>query len=234
MRMLVRRLAWWIADYAYAASRQARSLFGAGHPERYESGALNPVVVLPGIWETWAFMRPLVERLHDAGYPVYVVSSLGRNRGAVGASAVIVAEFVESRDLRDVLIVAHSKGGMIGKYAMALLDGSQRIRGMVAVCAPFSGSRYARFLVLPSLRALSPNDATTVRLTELREVNARIVSVYGEFDPHIPEGSALEGADNVELPTGGHFRLLGRPETVAIVLDRAGGEGMPGESLIGD
>ena len=30
--------------------------------------------------------------------------------------------------------------------------------------------------------------------------------------------SSLPGAVNVQLPTGGHFRLLGRPETLALVL----------------
>ncbi len=221
--MLARRLCWWIADYAFAAYGQARSVFGTGRPEQYQSGALNPVVVLPGIWETWAFMRPLIEKLHDAGHPVYVCSSLGRNRRPVSVAAVVVADLIDAHDLHNVLIVAHSKGGLIGKYVMALLDGPQRIRGMVAISAPFSGSRYARWLVLPSLRELAPNDRLTAQLEAQREVNERIVSVYGVFDPHIPEGSAVAGARNVEVPTGGHFRLLGRAQVVAIVLEAAEG-----------
>ena len=40
-------------------------------------------------------------------------------------------------------------------------------------------------------------------------MNARIVSAYGSFDPHIPGGSALPGARNVILETMGHFRVLG-------------------------
>ncbi|MDO8384687.1 MAG: universal stress protein, partial [Microbacterium sp.] len=41
--------------------------------------------------------------------------------------------------------------------------------------------------------------------------DARIVSVYGRFDPHIPGGSALPGARNVVLDTMGHFRVLADP-----------------------
>ena len=50
-------------------------------------------------------------------------------------------------------------------------------------------------------------------------VNGRIVSVFGPYDPHIPEGSALEGATNIAVPTPGHFRVLASPKTHTAVLD---------------
>jgi triacylglycerol lipase len=221
VRSLFRKARWWVADYAFAAYWQWNAFFGRRRETDYQSGSLSPVLVIPGIWETWAFMRPLIEVVHGAGHPVYVMTSLRHNSAPIIESARVVADFVAGNDLRDVLIVAHSKGGLIGKYAMVLLDDEQRFTGMVAVSTPFSGSRYARYLVLPSLRALRPGEPTVQLLAESLEVNTRIVSVYGEFDPHIPEGSALDGARNVELSTGGHFRVLARPETFAIVLEKA-------------
>ncbi|GAA1002168.1 hypothetical protein GCM10009563_33250 [Subtercola frigoramans] len=205
-------------DYVFAAYWQGRAIVGASHPEKFQTGHLNPVVIIPGIWETWAFMRPLVQRLHDAGHPVFVLTTLGRNGRPVATLAGLASRYIVQHDLRDVLIVAHSKGGLIGKYAMALLDDTGRISGMVAVCTPFEGSRYAPYLLLPSLRAFSPRDATTLLLAENREVNARIVSVYPQFDPHIPGGSELPGAHNVELATGGHFRILADERIIKIVL----------------
>lgn len=95
----------------------------------------------------------------------------------MGESARAVAAFVAANDLHDVLIVAHSKGGLIGKYVMAVLDEQRRISGMVAVSTPFGGSRYAPFLVLPRLRAFSPEDPTLQQLVAAREVNAR--SAFG-------------------------------------------------------
>ncbi|MEF2977239.1 esterase/lipase family protein [Subtercola sp. YIM 133946] len=218
-RRLARYARWWAADYVYAVYWQVRSL-GRSHAGRYQTGHLNPVVVIPGIWETWAFMRPLVERVHAAGHPVFVLTSLGYNSRPVAASAEVVSRFIASNELRDALIVAHSKGGLIGKYAMARLDDSRLISGMVAICTPFSGSRYAPFLLLPALRAFSPRDKTTVMLAQNLAVNSRIVSVYPEFDPHIPGSSELPGARNIQLPTGGHFRILAQPQTLEIVLGR--------------
>jgi hypothetical protein len=37
------------------------------------------------------------------------------------------------------------------------------------------------------------------------------------FDPHIPETSRLEGAQNIILPTVGHFRPLGDPDSLNLI-----------------
>ena len=60
-------------------------------------------------------------------------------------------------------------------------------------------------------------DVTTLRLAADHRVDARITSVWAAFDPHIPAGSALPGAVNRRIEDGGHFRILARPELLAIV-----------------
>jgi hypothetical protein len=90
-----------------------------------------------------------------------------------------------------------------------------RVRKMFAVSTPFSGSIYARYILLPSLHAFSPKDPTTVRLAADRSVNDRITSVWAAFDPHIPGGSALPGAENHRIADGGHFRILRNREVLA-------------------
>lgn len=209
---------WWAEDYLYAAGAQLRSAFSRTRPDEFLSGSGRPVVVIPGVYEDWRFMLPLVRRLHKAGHPVHVVTLLQRNLLAVPKAAELIAAYVHARDLEDVMIVAHSKGGLIGKYAMMSLDPEARVRGMVAICSPFSGSRYASFMLLPSLRAFSPRDAVTVQLSREERVNERITSVYGLFDPHIPEGSVLPGARNIQLQTGGHFRILSSEDTIRTIL----------------
>jgi len=219
---VLRNAGWWARDYAYAVGRQLLSAVSRVSPGEFLSGARRPVVVIPGIFEDWRFMLPLIQELHAAGHPVHVVTVLQRNRLEVAKAAALIARHLQEKDLTDVLIVAHSKGGLIGKFAMLSLDPELRISRMVAVCSPFSGSRYAAYLLLPSLRALSPRSAVTLQLSREQGVNARITSVYGLFDPHIPEGSELPGARNIQLDTGGHFRILAHPDTVNLVLSEAG------------
>jgi hypothetical protein len=102
---------------------------------------------------------------------------------------------------------------------MLAMDADRRIDRMVAVCTPFSGSRYARYLLIPSLRIFSPRNALTLQMAREETVNSRISSVYGIFDPHIPEGSVLPGARNIRLRAAGHFRILGDPATAETILE---------------
>jgi len=207
---------WWARDYAYAVVWQVRAFFNRTDPAMFLSGDRTPIVVLPGVYETWKFMQPLIEELHGRGHPVHVVDLLRRNERPVVEMAERVTEYLEQHDLSDVVLMAHSKGGLVGKQAMAFGAAAGRVRGMLAVATPFGGSSYARLMVLaPTLRIFSPRDATIRALARETAVNAKIVSVYGRFDPHIPEGSELAGAKNVRLETGGHFRILAHPRVLA-------------------
>ena len=208
--MTILAKAWlWALDYAYIGVRQLA--VGRSQPAllRYRSGDSAPIVLLPGIYETWRFLRPVAKALHDRGHPVHAIRGLGRNRRPIADAARITAEYLAREDLHGVILVAHSKGGLIGKYLMMSAGSRERIDRMVAVATPFSGSSLARYTVLPSLRALSPTDPMVRLLVDEQFVNARITSVYGAFDPHIPDGCTLPGATNIALAASGHFRIIG-------------------------
>jgi pimeloyl-ACP methyl ester carboxylesterase len=214
-----------LLDYGYVMRHQLRAGFDRAEPDAFiaADGTLAPVVLLPGIFETWRFLSPLARHIHDRGHPVHVVTALERNLSTIGDGARIVAEYLEARDLAGVTIVAHSKGGLVAKYVMGMPGVGERIRLAIAVCTPFSGSPLARFVPFGSVRALSPSDASLLSLAREREVNERLVSVSGWFDPHIPNGSFLEGAENIQLAVGGHFRILASDELLEAVdncLDR--------------
>ena len=206
--------AWWLADYLYAGYWQFRAAFDRVKAVSFGSGDAAHIVVLPGVYETWRFMQPLIAAMHARGHPVHVVETLQRNRRPVVEMAESLADFLEENDLRDVILVAHSKGGLAGKLAMTG-RAADRVRSMLAIATPFGGSRYARMIPGRTLRAFAPEDPSIVDLARQLTVNTRIVSVYAQFDPHIPEGSELAGAKNVRLDTGGHFRILAHPRVLA-------------------
>ncbi len=211
------RLFWWWLDYVYAGWRQARSVVEHRRPAAFAEGhsELPAVILLPGVYETWLFLKPLARRLNAQGYRVFAVPELAFNRRPVPASAELVAgslgRLAAEHGLGPVILLAHSKGGLIGKKLMvtdAAAAHGITIVGMVAIATPFSGSSYARYLPSSTLRAFSPQDEVLRELAAHPHVNERIVSVYAAFDPHIPAQSALDGAQNIELPIAGHFLPL--------------------------
>lgn len=217
---LPRRGVAWLLDYLYVAYWQIHALLFPADHRRFLKGTrpgAAPVVLIPGIWETWQFLHPIAERLHAAGHPVHRVKGFGYNHGRVPDMAQVVARYLEEHDLRGVLLVAHSKGGLIGKYLMSTSEQAWRVERMTAINTPFSGSAYARYVPVRRLRDFSPRNAGLLRLAEDQEVNRHIASVYSVFDPHIPEGSYLEGAVNIQLEAMGHFRPIGDPRLLEVV-----------------
>ncbi|WP_125778341.1 esterase/lipase family protein [Antribacter gilvus] len=214
---LASRLRAWAADYAYATDQQVRHVVRRS-PVPTGRGDRAPVVLLPGIYETWEFLSPVAAELARAGHPVHVVRGLGYNRRPVLEGADLTVAYLEETGLDGVVLVAHSKGGLIGKHVM-LSPVGERVAGMVAIATPFAGSRWARYLVGRALRSFEPNDPVLLALAGELLVNERITAVYPTFDPHIPETGHLVGATNIELPLSGHFRPLGDPVLVACVVD---------------
>jgi triacylglycerol lipase len=203
-------------DYSWAYRLRARGLRSAG-PERFRSGERRPVLLLPGVYETWHFLEPVGQFLHGLGHPVHVVPTFGRNIRPIGEMAALAAAYLDEQRLEDVAIVAHSKGGLIGKTLMLANGRGRLIRSMVAINTPFGGSDYAHLVPIRTLREFVPGHETIVSLAANAEVNARITSIYSAWDPIIPNGSALDGATNIELPATGHFRILDRPDLLAAV-----------------
>ncbi|GAA1343588.1 hypothetical protein GCM10009611_17430 [Arthrobacter roseus] len=227
----------WLLDYAYVLFWQAHAvLFRTDfddYKQRYDGGSTPtqrsagntkkypPILILPGIYERWQFMKRLVDHVHDRGYEVHVVEPLGYNLKSAESLAVSVTDYVEKHSLDSVVIIAHSKGGLVGKYVMAGRAG-KHIKHMIAVNTPFAGSIYAGYVFLPGVRDLSPRNAALLSLQEKREINQHITSIYARFDPHIPGGSRLPGAHNVQVEVDGHFRILGSSRLIEAIDESLG------------
>ncbi|MEU3331975.1 esterase/lipase family protein [Glutamicibacter creatinolyticus] len=231
----LRRGQGWLLDYLYAGYWQARAFLRPVAEQEllsYSDAQAAPVLLIPGIWETWQFLLPVARHLHQAGHPVHAVSGIGYNRGTVPQMSRLVSDYLAEHDLNGVVIVAHSKGGLIGKHAMSASPHSERIAKMVAISTPFSGSVYARFAPIRSLRAFSPRNAGLLQLAANLAVNSRITSIYSSFDPHIPGGSQLQGSQNIKLETMGHFRLLNDPRLLEAVREQVAAP-VPEETYLG-
>lgn len=207
---------WWAQDYAWAAFASAATLAAPASPEVYASGAGRPVLVMPGLFENWRFVRPLIQHLHQCGHPVHVVEELGANQLPISASAALVLDTLRHRGLSQVTLVAHSKSGLTGKLAM-LRDHEDRITDMIALCTPFAGSSLASLLTIGGAAELAP-DAELIRsLAEQHQVDHRITAMSVRFDEHVPQGTRLPGARNVTLPFTGHFRATAHPSALEAI-----------------
>ena len=206
-------------DYLYVVGRYVEALTASQRPDEFtEAGPKRPILLIPGIYEDWRFVRPVAVRLAAAGHPVHFVPELRRNRASIAHGAALAAAVIRSHDLDDVVIIAHSKGGLIGRLLMSEADTGSHVSHMVAINTPFVGNRLARYALGRELREFAPDDALYVRFSTELAANQNITSVFSSFDQVVPDGGTLQGAArNVTVPFVGHFRLLADPRVLSIV-----------------
>ena len=206
-----------VVDRLYQMREQIRHVVRRAPSKHYDSGELAPVLLLPGVYETWQFLRPVADRLNALGHPIHTLRGLGYNLLTIVASAELAQRYLDERNLTGVIIVAHSKGGLIAKHMMVSEDRAGRIDRLVAINSPFGGSTLADWAPVRTLRAFSPRNETVMTLAANLAANTRITSIYSRLDPLIPGGCELEGARNIRLSVVGHFRPLASPALFAEV-----------------
>src|SRR3989338_2477328 len=203
-----------IKDYAYVLSRRPMMYFRHTPPKHYLGYVIDnkvPVIILPGLGARWGFCKSLADHISLLGHPVYIVPKLGNNRDSIPASAKKVREIIEENNLKNIILVAHSKGGLISKYLLLHEDPDKRVKGVSAIASPFHGSSMGKLIPLPAIQELTPNSKIIKYLKEHSEVDRKIVSIIPSYDNLIwhPNGSYLERAmHNINVDVAGHSLVV--------------------------
>ena len=210
----MKRILHWAKDYIHMTRHGVAMYFYLTPPKHYLGHVVKgkcSIIILPGILSRWSFMKPLADTLSREGHPVYVVPALGNNVLQIEESATIVRALLDEHQIKDAVIVAHSKGGLIGKELLEFHNDDKSIAGMVSLATPYSGSAMASIVPHKAFKELLPTSKTMHRLNSNGSANKHIISVIPEFDNHIwaERGSYLEGAlDNVVVPVKGHHAIV--------------------------
>lgn len=205
----------WIKDYAYLLYIEALMYFIHNPPEHFLGYAPSnkpPIVIIPGVFGRWTFLIPIANYISLLGYPVHIVPKLGDNTLDIKTSAKLVREVIEKNNLKNAVIVAHSKGGLIGKYILLNENHDDRVAGVIAIATPFHGSSIGKFFPHHAVIELKPESEIIKYLEHHKEVNQRIISIMPAYDNQVwhRAGSFLEGAmQNIHVPDAGHHLILG-------------------------
>ena len=220
----------WIVDYRYMIHGSIISLLHHKAPAHYlghiQEGKV-PIILIPGILGRWSFLKDLGDKIPLEGHPVYIVPNLKYNLFSIPESARIVREMVdtvkkETPHFSNTIIIAHSKGGLIGKYFLIHYNKDKPVSSMISIATPYSGSAMANLVPLDPIRELR-NDSTIIKdLNTHSHVNSIITSIIPEYDNHVwaEEGSYLQGATNIQVPVHGHHRIVFDKGVQKIILEQ--------------
>lgn len=204
---------YWFVDYLYRVLGEIQMHVFQTPPAYFIQNAQkdkSPIILLAGLTLKWGFLKQIGDILSSRGFPIYIVPKLGSNLQTIPKSAALVREIIDKNDLKNVIIIGHSKGGLIGKYLLIHHNSDHRIKNLLAIASPFSGTSLAKFVPARSFKEVSPTSPVIQELSERTDVNKKIISIFPSFDNHIwPQGgSNLPGAKNIKVKVKGHHRIL--------------------------
>lgn len=145
-----------------------------------------------------------------------------------------VEELCERTGQERVDLVGHSLGGLVGRYYVQRLGGDSRVRTLVTLGTPHSGTRVAPFMdAHPLIRQIRPDSEVITELAAPTPGCAtRCVAFWSEFDAiMIPVATArIEHPDlcveNVQVTGIGHLALAAHPAVIAAVRHTLDGPGL--------
>jgi pimeloyl-ACP methyl ester carboxylesterase len=186
--------------------------------DAYLPAAGPPVLLIHGYLATRGSLHLLEQRLRARRHLVFSYRLPRLNVGDIRDSAALIARKVESlvaqTGVPSVDIVGHSMGGLVGLYYVKRLGGRRRVRKLVLLGTPATGtwSALLGLVMAPFGMASLQLLPASPFLRELNEVplppGVDVVSVGGERDYFAPLSSTvLDGVRHVALATS-HSGML--------------------------
>lgn len=223
----MRNISYWIIDYLYLIWGKLLMYIYKNPPKQYLSYTVkgkNPVIIIPGNSNKWGFLKKLADTISDLGHPVYIPHKLGSNLFDIPTSAKIIRRVIDENNLKNVILLGHSKGGVVGKYILIHENQDTKIKRLIAIGAPFSGTNIVTHLPFRSFRELSPKSKIIQEMNSNSKVNSKIVSIMPEFDNHVwsDKGSYLQGALNIKLPIRGHHKIVFDKASIDKAIEQVG------------
>ncbi len=190
----------------------------------------DPVIVVGGTFSPEFTVLPLRNRLVGDGYDAYTFALPGGGLQGIAASSQALADYVAvvlaQTGASQVDLVAHSQGGLVGRYYVKNLDGASSVDSLVMLGSPNYGTALANIAGVLGITGFCEACEQMRRGSDfLNDLNAgddtignvEYTNIYTAFDEVVfPARTARmnDGADNVKLQRYcwrivGHIGLLG-------------------------
>ena len=187
-------------------------------PLRWSVGTKGDIILLQGFGEPWCFLESVGNHFNTLGYRIHTITKLQYNSLSISTSATLLEEFIAIHKLKQVYLIAHSKGGLVAKYFLDTKPSGQTVQRSFSIATPYQGTIYGHSSVL-YLKELAPKSKFIQQsLSNTRNLH-KIVNIRAAFDNHIipNENSYLPNAINEEVQIAGHNRVIFAAETINII-----------------
>ncbi|MDO8497511.1 MAG: hypothetical protein Q7S61_03120 [bacterium] len=207
------RLLLFVQEYWVILYKKVTSYFIAFPPASWSKGTKGDVILIPPFGTNVKFIFILGEICSELGYRVHHVPQLDNNTYLVEKGSKNLEKYIAQNNLQNVVLVSHSKGGLIAKYCLDFSSVSSQIHRSISVATPYQGTLWGYFYFF-NLHEMIPGSPLLRKLNNETKNNHKIVAIFSKLDNHVipNKNLRLEGATNIQLDIVGHTRILDSKE----------------------
>ncbi len=208
---------YFIDDFWLFLRNRFRYYFRREPPIDWNTGNNGDAILIPGVHAQWVSLEKIATALHKEGCRIHLVKKLGTNTKPVTAAAHDVAEYIKDNNLKDVIIIGHSKGGIVAVNLLKDPTVAERIKRIINIAGPIKGSYMA--WIYPSTRELLPSSDLIKNYLQGIDTK-KIINLYPRIDNDIIPNKSLLGENciNKQIDIFGHIRIVEARQTINAIL----------------
>ncbi len=178
------------------------------------------IILIPGYGCTYDYLMPLGNFLEKHGYKIHTPPEITPNIHKISYYVEKIKNYIEKNNLKNVILIGHSKGGIIARYLLKEEELKNKIKKAITISSPHKGSIlaiYSRF----NAHELTPWSKTIRGINKQKDDLKNILNIYGIHDKIvIPNRSLhLPGAKNIKIEIKGHNKTISSPKVWQIILE---------------
>lgn len=213
--MSTRLLYDFVLEYLLIGKLHLQSILMSKSSASWSKGNKGDVILIPGFNSTWVSLQTIADNLNKLGYRIHTIQEFNSNFLLIDKCVKILDKYIKDNDLKDVVLLSHSKGGIIAKRFMDTAKNGNKVRHSISIATPYNGTLFGHLRAL-SLKEFMPSNKVIKDVIGIKTNNHKIINLYAEFDNHIiPNKNAiLSGARNIMVSVVGHTRILESQSTI--------------------
>jgi esterase/lipase len=205
-----------VIEYLLIIKLNIKGLMKRKPPKNWLQGDKKDIILLHGYRENWIFLEKIGNFLSNKGYKIHVPKRLGISTASIVTNANTLESYIRENNLKNIILVSHSKGGLIAKHFLDHSKYSKNIEKVISIATPYRGT-YFSFLI--GNIELSPISKIIKAINRDKSSCKKIINIYPSFDNHvIPNRNLLlESAKNIKVEVVGHTKILENPQTLETI-----------------
>lgn len=192
-------------------------------PKSWGFGTKGNILLVPGQFGTWYYLRKLGNYLNHLGYKIYTTPSIEPNIHTISYCAKEVKDRILALNLNKIIIIGHSKGGLIARNLLIDKEVYSKIKKVITISTPHLGTLWGYFYLF-NIHELIPNSHEIERLSQDQGKYKTVVNLYSKIDPFVVPNKSLilKDAKNIVIGTVGHKNTVDFRKTLEVIENHLG------------